>query len=68
MDDWTTLQELMPVLAPVLVIQLILMVTAIIVCLRSERTRGPKWVWLLAIIFGNLIGPVLFFVIGRKND
>ena len=56
------------IIAPIIVLQLILMVTAIISCLRQEETNGPKWLWFLIIIFINILGPILYFVIGRKND
>lgn len=62
------LDKLIPILAPFLIIQLILVVTALISCAKAERTRGPKWMWVLIIIFVNIIGPVLFFIVGRRND
>lgn len=55
-------------IAPILVLHLILMITAFISCMREEETKGPKWMWILIILFINLIGPVLYFVIGRRND
>lgn len=55
-------------IAPILVIQLILMLTALISCIREERTNGPKWLWIILILFLSLIGPVLYFVVGRRND
>ncbi|WP_175638244.1 PLDc N-terminal domain-containing protein [Metabacillus schmidteae] len=56
------------IIAPIFVLQLILLVTAIVSCLRQEETYGPKWLWILIIIFINILGPILYFVIGRKND
>lgn len=56
------------VIVPILVISLILMITALVSCIREEKTNGPKWMWILIILFINLIGPVLYFVIGRRND
>lgn len=55
------------VVAPLLAIQLILMTIAVVIWLRTEETNGPKWMWLLIILFANIIGPVLFFVIGRRQ-
>lgn len=52
---------------PVLIVQLILMTIAFIDCMRQEETKGPKWMWILIIIFANIIGPILYFVIGRKS-
>ena len=55
------------VIAPILVIQLLLVIIALVSCIRSEKTNGPKWLWILVILFINIIGPVLYFVIGRKD-
>lgn len=56
------------VLAPILALQVILMVIALTSCIREERVNGPKWLWILIIIFGNIIGSVLYFVFGRRNN
>lgn len=54
--------------APILVLQFILMIIALVSCIKEERTNGPKWLWVLIILGINLIGPVLYFVVGRRND
>ncbi|NHM29353.1 PLD nuclease N-terminal domain-containing protein [Neobacillus terrae] len=56
------------VLAPVLIINLILIIVAVIDLVRVENTRGPKWLWALIILFVNLIGPILYFIVGRRNN
>lgn len=56
------------VIAPLLAIQFILVIVAFVVWFRTEETNGPRWMWLLIILFINIIGPVLFFVIGRRQD
>lgn len=63
------INELIPLqaLIPLLVLELLLMVVALVSCLRSE-TKGPKWLWIIIILLLQIIGPVLYFVIGRKND
>lgn len=53
---------------PLLFIQLILIVVALIDWIRTEKTNGPKWLWLLIILFVNIIGPILYFVIGRRQE
>ncbi len=55
-------------IAPILILQLILMITALVSCIKEETTNGPKWLWILVILFIQLIGPVLYFVIGRRNN
>ncbi len=54
-------------LIPILLLQLGLMAFALVDLNRRDRTRGPKWVWALVIIFGQLIGPLVYFVVGRKD-
>ena len=60
-------RQILPFLIPIIVLQLGLMAVALIDLARRERTRGPKWLWVLVIIFVNLIGPIVYFVIGREE-
>lgn len=55
-------------IAPLIVLQGILAVFALVNCMKQEETNGPKWLWVLIILFVNLVGPILYFVIGRKNS
>ncbi|HLS60814.1 MAG TPA: PLDc N-terminal domain-containing protein [Virgibacillus sp.] len=55
------------IIMPLLVIQAILMVIALIDLWRTEDTNGPKNLWLIIIIFISILGPILYFVIGRRN-
>lgn len=66
--DFSKFQQFIPYLIPVLIIQLVLLVTALMDLIRREHTRGPKWVWALVILFVNVIGPIIYFVIGRKDE
>ena len=62
-----TLRELLPLLWPLVVIQVGLMIFALIDLSRRSVVRGPKWVWALVIIFINIIGPIVYFVVGREE-
>ena len=55
------------IIMPIIIIQLILTLIAIIDLIRIEKTNGPKVLWVLIILFINLLGPILYFVIGRRN-
>ena len=61
------INSLIPFLIPIVLLQLGLMAFALVDLIRRERTKGPKWVWALVIIFVNLIGPVIYLVIGREE-
>ena len=56
------------IIAPLLVIQLILLVVALIDLVRIPQTNGPKWVWAIVILLVNLLGPIAYFIFGRKNS
>ena len=60
-------RQILPFLIPIILLQLGLMAVALIDLARRERTHGPKWLWALVIIFVNLIGPIVYFVIGREE-
>ncbi|WP_312472617.1 PLDc N-terminal domain-containing protein [Neobacillus sp.] len=62
------LANYLPIILPILIIQLILIIVAIIDLVRIEKTNGPKWLWVIIILFINIIGPILYFVIGRKSN
>lgn len=59
--------QLLLILLPLLILQFILLVVALLDLVKRPETNGPKWVWLLVIVLINLIGPVLYFVFGRTK-
>jgi hypothetical protein len=65
----TDLGGLFAILVPILVIQLGLLVWALYDLTRpTRRVKGDsKVVWALIIIFINLIGPILYFLVGRED-
>jgi len=60
--------QYIPFLIPILVIQLILMVVALLDLIRRKKTKGPKWLWALIIVFGEFLGPIVYLVFGRVDD
>jgi uncharacterized membrane protein len=56
------------IIAPIIIIQLILLIVALVDLSRIEKTNGPKLLWVFIIVFVNIIGPILYFVIGRRNN
>ena len=62
------LREYLPLLIPLVVIELLLLVAAVLDLVRREKTRGPKWLWALIIVFVNLIGPIIYFLAAREDE
>lgn len=52
---------------PLLVVQLILMGIALTDVIRHQRTNGPFILWIFIIIFLNIVGPILYFIFGRRQ-
>ncbi len=61
------LVELIPLLVPILLVEIALLVIALVDLIRRERTKGPKWAWALAIVFIHLIGPIVYLLFGREE-
>lgn len=62
------ISKILPLLIPIILIQLALMVIALVDLVRRTSVRGPKWVWALVIIFINIIGPIIYFTLGRGEE
>ncbi|EON74110.1 PLDc N-terminal domain-containing protein [Lysinibacillus sphaericus] len=56
------------VIAPLIVVQLILVVVALIDLRKIHTTNGPKILWVFIILFINLLGPIAYFIVGRKQS
>ena len=54
-------------IAPVLIIQVILAIVALIDLVRIHATNGPKWVWGVVILVVSPFGPFIYFIFGRKT-
>ena len=65
--DLTPFLKYLPLLIPLVVLQLGLQIWALVDLARREATIGPKWLWAVIIIIGELLGPVIYFIAGRKE-
>lgn len=58
----------LPLLAPLVIIELILLGVALVDLIRREEVKYfPKWGWALIILLINFIGPILYLIIGREE-
>lgn len=61
--------EILPLLVPVLLIDITLAVTAVRHVLRHPRYRfGNKTMWLVIVVVLLLFGPIIYFVFGKGEN
>ncbi|KKZ99245.1 hypothetical protein B4147_3829 [Bacillus wiedmannii] len=58
----------LPIILPVIAVGALLVLIAFIDLYRHRKTRKNVPVWMLIILFVNILGPILYFVIGRKDS
>ncbi|GAF39175.1 hypothetical protein FC83_GL002708 [Agrilactobacillus composti DSM 18527 = JCM 14202] len=67
--NWQLLADNLPIFIPLILLELILMVTALVHVLRHPHYRfGNRILWVLIVVFIQIIGPILYFVFGRGDD
>jgi len=58
----------LPLIAPLVIIELALVVIALVDLIRPQEVKYlPKWGWALIILLLNLIGPIIYLIIGREE-
>lgn len=67
MENLDKIREFIPLLIPIIILQFGLMIAALIDLVKREKTKGPKWVWILVIVLVNLFGPIVYFIAGRDE-
>lgn len=63
------LQEYWPFLLPLILAQLVLLITALMHVLKHQNYRfGSRTLWIIVVVFFQILGPVAYFVFGRGED
>ncbi|MDW7650720.1 MAG: PLD nuclease N-terminal domain-containing protein [Bacillota bacterium] len=63
------IRELLIALWPLLAFQVIMMVAALIsIARRGETKKLPKLVWVMIVVFINILGPILYFMLGKGES
>ncbi|HOC22363.1 MAG TPA: PLD nuclease N-terminal domain-containing protein [Anaerolineae bacterium] len=70
MMDVNGLSEYLPLLIPLVLIQIGLLIFALLDLVKrpEEALNGSKVMWVLIIALVNVIGPILYFIVGRKDE
>lgn len=68
MFEGMALIEIIKLLAPILILEVVL-VGFCLYRLTQDRVKFlPKWAWFLIIILVQLIGAIVFLLIGRERE
>ena len=61
--------QVLLLIVPLAIVQVGLLVLAIVDLLRDDRAvrGGSKGVWAVIIVFVSMIGPILYFLVGREE-
>jgi hypothetical protein len=63
------LTQYLPFLIPVAVAEFALMITALVHVLRHDRYKyGSRVLWIIVVVLIGIIGPILYFTLGRSDD
>ncbi len=65
----TEIMKYLPFLIPILLIELALMLIALVHVLRHKNYRfGNRIIWVIIVVCLQIIGPILYFTIGRGEE
>ena len=60
---------LLPVLLLVIALEIGLMVWALVDLSKRKHIQGnSKVIWILVIVLVNLFGPLIYFLVGRRDE
>lgn len=68
MNELILTKELLLILLPLILLQLSLAIYCFIKIFQEGVQNLNKWAWLFICIFLNVIGPVLYLLVGRRRE
>ena len=69
MENMESIIQMLPYLAPIIILNLILLIISLVdITKRDHVTGGNKIVWVLITVLFQIIGPITYLVVGRKES
>lgn len=63
------IREYLPILIPVIILEVGLMIYSLMHVLRHSKYKfGNKTMWIIIVILIQIIGPILYLIIGKDNE
>lgn len=67
-EEFRELLEVLPFLLPVIILEMVLLIIALIDVIKRKHVRGDnKIIWILVIVLFQIIGPLVYLIAGRKE-
>ena len=54
------------IVIPLIILQFVLLISALVSVLKKPVAGNEKLIWVLIIVFVNIIGPILYFAVGSS--
>lgn len=68
-NSFEDIKEYLPLLIPIAVLQLGLMLAALISILKHKKYKtGNRALWLVISLVVSIIGPILYFALGKTEE
>ena len=59
----------LPILLPIIIIEFILLILSLTHVLKHQNYKfGNKVIWIIIVVFIQIIGPIIYFVFGRGEE
>ncbi|MBP1906118.1 hypothetical protein J2Z32_002767 [Paenibacillus turicensis] len=69
MNNFDFFMDYLPFFIPLIILQLILAVTALIHVIKHPQYRfGNKGLWIVIVIAFQIVGPVIYFTLGKGEN
>lgn len=69
MNNFDFFMEYLPFFIPLIILQLILAVTALIHVIKHPQYRfGNKGLWIVIVVAFQIVGPVIYFTLGKGEN
>ncbi len=63
------IREYLPILIPIIILEIGLMVYSLRHVLKHDRYKfGSRTMWILIVVFIQIIGPILYLIIGKEDE
>lgn len=63
------IREYLPILIPIIILEIGFMIYSLSHVLKHDRYKfGSSTMWILIVVFIQIIGPILYLTIGREDE